>query len=565
MLEIKEQEQSLREQYPQATDTEIKQILRIRSERSVEVSKVEAYKRTHLCEFLKLWKWQKRAISLIPDCNILIIPAPNKIGKTVLLVNLADSIAKGYCSWTQSNTEREGYIHNEGFWYEPAPFHKRPPVRIRITGESWITHIGETIVYEFEKYAIRGSYTTKKNNEGVVCLITYANGSTIQLMTYGSRIDDYESWTGDLWMPDEPPPLDIFEATARGLNPTQGKIFMFMTPLKEAWILNKLIQPENKRYDVAVIDNLTFLDNEDLVNEDTALLKSGGALEGDIDEYFRLLLAYENLSKGQHIALINAHLKRIVDEYMFVEIMIKLKGLKRINDTEEENRDARFKGMFRHLVGRIYKNYKDFYFPNGNLVKPFKIETDWPVIPQIDFHMAEYMVVNFYAVDKMDRLYVIYEIFERLSANDISHELIRLKNKNSWRIEKAFIDPLSKGDDKSMINRLGPVDSSYTILKRLLNTKEIILETGSKDKRSGIDNIRERLSPSGGIPTIFVFDTCIHHRRQFKQWGYTKEGKWCDEDDHCMETLGRATLTGIKYSDPNEYKKYKFIPDKGVV
>ena len=117
MLEIKEQEQSLREQYPQATDTEIKQILRIRSERSVEVSKVEAYKRTHLCEFLKLWKWQKRAISKIPDCNILIIPAPNKIGKTVLLVNLADSIAKGYCSWTQSNTEREGYIYNEGFWY----------------------------------------------------------------------------------------------------------------------------------------------------------------------------------------------------------------------------------------------------------------------------------------------------------------------------------------------------------------------------------------------------------------------------------------------------------------
>ena len=565
MLELKERPLSLKEQYPQATDAEIKQIERIRSERAAEVFKVEAYQSTHLCEFLRLWKWQQRAIEKIPGCNILIIPAPNKIGKTILLVTLADTIAKGYCSWTKSKTEKEGYIKVDGYWYMPAPFHKQPPVRIRITGESWITHIGETIVYEFEKYAVRGSYTTKKNNEGVVCLISYPNGSTIQLMTYGSKIDDYESWTGDLWMPDEPPPLEIFEATARGLSTSQGKIFMFMTPLKEPWVLNKLIEPENKRFDVTVIDGLTILDNENLVANDTGLLEKADVLEGDIEKYFRLLLDYENYSKAQHVAIINAHLKAVIDDGMFVDTVIKLQGLKRINDTEEENRDARFKGIFRHLVGRIFKNYKDFYFPNGNLVRPFKIDTDWPVVPQVDFHFSEYMVVNFYAFDKMNRLYVIYEIYERLSAKDIAHEIIRLKKKNSWRIRRVFIDPLSKGDDKSLINRFGNVDSSFTILKRLLNANEMTLEGGSKDRRSGVDNIRERLSPIGGVPTLFVLDTCTHHRRQFKQWSHTKEGNWSDEDDHCMETLGRATLTGIKYTDPNLYKNRKQIPDKRVV
>ena len=132
-------------------------------------------------------------------------------------------------------------------------------------------------IHEFEKWAIRGTYETKKNSEGVVCMITYRNGSTIQLLTYNSKIDVFESWTGDVWIPDEPPPHDIFEATARGLHVNRGKIFLFMTPLKEPWILNELIEPEHERFDVVVMDGLTFLDNEadirDLISD---ILKDDG-------------------------------------------------------------------------------------------------------------------------------------------------------------------------------------------------------------------------------------------------------------------------------------------------
>lgn len=532
-----------------------------------ELEKLEQDKKQYPCEYFRPWKWQRRAIAEISKCNILIIPAPNKLGKSAVMVNIANAIALGYFPWTKSKEQKERYIKVHGYWYLPTPF-KRPPVRIRITGEDWKSHIGETIIKEFEKWAIKGSYHATKNSEGVIDMITYLeSGSTIQMMTYGSKIDVYESWTGDLWMPDEPPPLDVFEAMARGLHTTGGKIFMFMTPLKEAWVLNKLIEPGHKRYDVTVIDGLTFLDNENLVTEDTALLQKGDALAGDIDEYFRLLLDYDNRSKGEHVGLINAHLKKIIDEGMFVDIVMKLQGLKRINDTEEENRDARFKGIFKHLIGLIYKTYKDFYHPHGHLVKPFKIDTDWPVICEVDWHHSIPPFVGFYAWDKENRIYIIKEIFVQMTGEQVAHEIIRQKKSNGWRLGKVYCDPLAKGDNKIHNNFAPTTEDTFSKMKKILNKERITIETTGWEKTqkwSGIDMVRSRLSTSSGISRLFVFDDCVYHRKGFRQWCYVDE-KPSDEDDHPMETTYRAVLSKTKYTDPDKNKNYKSKPDKGII
>ena len=549
------------------TPAEQKELEQLKRKQLALLELQNSYEKTHLCEYLKPWKWQRRALSEIPNCNILIIPAPNKIGKTVLLVNIANAIALGYCPWTKSQFEKPGYIKVNGAWYAPSPFHKKPPVRIRITGEDWISHIGATIAYEFERWAIAGSYQPRKQNDGVACMYTYPNGSTIQLMTYGSAIDVYESWTGDLWIPDEPPPAQIFEATARGLSTTHGKIFMFFSPLKEPWILNELIEPENKRYDVVVIDGLTFLDNENLVANDTGLLERGGALAGDIDEYFRLLLDYENLSKGEHVARINKHLKKVVDEYSFIEIVQKLEGLKRVNDTDEDNRDARFKGIFKHLIGRVYKQYKDFYFPNGHLMKPFKIDTDWPVICEIDWHHSIPPFLGFYAWDRENVIYVIKEIFVQMTGEQVAHEIIRQKKSNTWRLNKVYCDPLAKGNDALSNNTTQMTEDTFTTMQRILNKEGILIDTTGKEKTqkwTGIDRVKDRLSTSNGIPRIRVFDDCLQHRKLFKQWVYV-DGMPSDEDDHPMEITYRAVLTTTKWTDPNKYKNYKSKPDKGVI
>ena len=527
--------------------------------------KLGSYELTHRCEFFKPWKWQRTIIEQILKCNILIVPAPNKIGKTILLINLANGFALGYYPWTKSRYEKPGYIKVNGSWYQPSPI-KKPPVRIRITGEDWKSHIGETIIYEFERYAIKGTYVTKNNHEGVVCLITYANGSTIELMTYGSKIDLFESWTGDVWLPDEPSPAPVFQGMARGLSRPGCKIIMLISPLKAPWILNELIEPANKRYDTIVIDGLTFLDNESLVANDTALLRKGGALEGDIDEHFRMLLDYENKSKGEHVGLINAHLRKILDEYLFVEIVTNLEGLKRVNDTDEESRDARFKGIFKHLVGRVFKTYKDFYHPHGHLVKPFKIDTDWPVICEIDWHHSIPPFLGFYAWNKEGIIYVIKEIFITMTGEQVAQEIIRQKISNAWRLKKVYCDPLAKGNDKITNNTSQMSEDTFTTIKRILNKEGITIDTTGWEKTNkwtGHDRIKDRLSTSSGVPRIFIFDNCVEHRRAFKQLVYV-DGVPSDEDDHPVETTYRAVLTKTKYLDPQIFKQ-KSKPDKGVI
>lgn len=532
-----------------------------------ELEKLEKDRNQNPCEYFRPWKWQRRVLAAIPNCNILVVPAPNKIGKTAIMLNILNACALGYCPWAKSQYEKPGYIKVNGFWYALSPYHKKPPIRIRITGENWKAHIGAVIVPEFEQWAIKGSYRPTKNSEGVIDMITYNNDSYIQFMTYNADIDSYESWTGDIWAPDEPAPLAIFEATARGLATTGGKIFMFMSPLKEAWILNNLIEPQHKRYDVIVIDGLTFLDNENLVAEDTALLQRGGALAGDIEEYFRLLLDYDNRSKGEHVGLINAHLKKILDEYLFIEIVMKLQGLKRINDTEEENRDARFKGIFKHLIGRIFKTYKDFYHPNGHLVKPFKIDTDWPVICEIDWHHSIPPFLGFYAWDKENRIFIIKEIFVQMTGEQVAHEIIRQKKSNGWRLGKVYSDPLAKGDNKLHNNFDPTTEDTFSRMKKVLNKEGILIETTGLEKTqkwTGIDRIRDRLSTSSGVARLFVFDDCTYHRKAFKQWCYVNEQP-SDEDDHPMETTYRAVLSKTKYTDLNLFKNYKSKPDRGVI
>ena len=564
MLTLSEIKSQLTPEQWAASEKEFEKIAR---EEVALLEKLDKDRKDYPCEYLKLWKWQERVIAEIPKCNILVVPAPNKIGKTTLMVNILNAIALGYCPWTRCKEQRPGLIKVDRYWYVPAPYHKKPPIRIRVTGENWKAHIQEVIVHEFKQWAIKSTYKSDVEINEKNDTIRYHNGSTIQFMTYNAALDVYESWTGDIWCPDEPPPLPIFEAIARGLHVNAGKIFMFMTPLKEPWILNKLIEPDNARFDVTVIDGLTFLDNENLVAEDTAELERGGSLSGDIDEYFRLLLDYDNRSKGEHVGLINKHLRKIIDPYYFVEIIQKLQGLKRVNDTEEENRDARFKGKFKHLVGLIYRTYKDFYYPNGHIVKPFKIDTDWPVICEIDWHHSIPPFLGFYAWDKENRMYVVKEIFVQMTGEQVAHEIIRQKKANGWRLKKVYCDPLAKGNDRLTNNTSQMAEDTFSTMKKILNKESILIDTTGQEKTqkwTGIDRVRDRLSPSSGVARLLVFDNCMYHRKAFKQWVYVDE-KPSDDDDHPMETTYRAVLSNTKYTDPNKYKNFKSKPDKGVI
>lgn len=288
------------------------ELLLIRQEKLKALEAFNKYHEMRPGEFIHWYGWQKRVLELIPRYNIGVVSAPNKIGKTACISNIASSWALGYEPWTRTDKDGGYHVKRNNKWYRKSTLGKEPPVKIRITGNDWRSHINETIVPELVKWLPKDKYDTRSDN-GMVCKIIFDNGSTIELLSHQEKFDVFESWIGDAWIPDEPPNKEIYDAMGRGLFLNNGKVLIFTTLLSQPWIVDELLEPEIPRSDVFLIDDLTFLDNDDLKQYDTELLRTIGYNDSQINEYFRVLLDFENKTKPQHLKEVDDYLKQCLN------------------------------------------------------------------------------------------------------------------------------------------------------------------------------------------------------------------------------------------------------------
>ena len=506
---------------------------------------VNNYRLTNLTYFFKLYSWQKTFLELIRTHNITIAPAPNKIGKTAVGVNTVISWALGYEPWNEVKKSDAGAVRVGPRHYKPSSLGIKPPVKIRISGADWKYHLGQTVVPEIKKWAPMGAYETKKNEQGVEYYWTWKNGSTFEMLTYTQEFDISESWTGHAWWADEPPPKPMFGSMSRGIFLNNGKVFMTMTPLKEAWVLDDLVLSGRK--DIAVIDGLTILDNEDLYNDEVSKLAGLGLSDADIAVYFDLLL-YEDKEKEVFVLDKGKRAKMFLMEHCADDTRIsELKLLRFVSDIEPQVAPSRLGGKFKSLIGRVLPPFDK----NKHIVKPFIVPCDWPVIAMVDFHLNKPQAISFHAVNKQGVKFIIKEIWEHLSPEETADAIIRAKTRNAWRLESAYIDPLSKGDTAYMRNRMGnSLEDSFSIIERRLSEHDITLIVASKDKESGIRNILKELSGHAGIPTYYIFDICERHIFEVMRWVYDDDGKpEKTGSDHFCENWYRATLADLEYEE----------------
>ena len=169
----------------------------------------------------------------------------------------------------------------------------------------------------------------------------------------------------------------------------------------------------------------------------------------------------------------------------------------------------------------------------------------------VDFHLNKPQAISFHAVNKQGVKFIIKEIWEHLSPEETADAIIRAKTRNAWRLESAYIDPLSKGDTAYMRNRMGnSLEDSFSIIERRLSEHDITLIVASKDKESGIRNILKELSGHAGIPTYYIFDICERHIFEVMRWVYDDDGKpEKTGSDHFCENWYRATLADLEYEE----------------
>lgn len=513
----------------------------------------ERYIVSHLWEYFNPFRWQERLLRKIRESLITIAPAPNKIGKTAMVAVILESWLSGYEAWNEVDQDYVGGVKVGGRYYRPSSLEIAPPVKVRLTGEDWNHHLGQVVVPELKKWFDMSRYTTKKNTQGVDYFWTHVNGSTLELLTHGMEDDLYESWFGHGWIPDEPPPEKKFTAMARGLFGNRGKILIPTTPLKEAWILDKLVL--SNRRDVAVIDDLCCLDNEIFYDHDDRILTEMGLsgkrtrhhweMEGQKKEFFDLVMNRDD--KGMEA---EQFLMRNIPETRHKDIM-ELYFLKFAKDTPLDEKPSRFFGTFKRLVGLVIKNFD----PGRHIIPAFDIPTDWVVTPFIDLHLSKPHAISFFACDQHNRHYCIDEYWINCSPDEIADLIIRKKRGDTcWNIENVYIDPLSKGDNAYMKNRV-EADDSFTIISEKLAEEGIYLQTASKDKESGFRNIRTWLEGVNRMPILYFLDSLqsvgstVHNGvvYEIQRLCFDEMGRVEKVDDDFMENLYRYTLSGTEY------------------
>lgn len=364
----------------------------------------------------------------------------------------------------------------------------------RILCNDWEKAARDTIVPKLKEWLPKGSYETKKNNVGVEHEFYFPKtGSKFTILTYKEDTKSHEGWTGDWVWCDEPPPKDKYTANRRGLVAKDGLIFISMTALDEPWILDDIALKPDKS--LGVVGDVPITANPGLTAEAIRIFEK---------------------------------------------------------DLPENERVARIQGGWMQMTGRIWKMFD----ASVHVIEPFKVPLDWPVTVEIDWHLHLPHAVSFYAVDKHNRHFIIDEIWENMTPEELANEIKSRKLKNSWRLNHAEIDPLSKGDKSYIRNRMGLVEDSFSIIQRSLNQADILLETGSKDEKSGIRNIEAWLKGPNSIPILYVFNACPETIKQVQRWSYDKDGK-PGSDGHFPECLYRYSVKGVSYSDPFSSKNYK--------
>lgn len=373
-------------------------------------------------------------------------------------------------------------------------YHNRPR-KVRVVGQDWEKHIKAVLMPELEKWWPKGRpVKLKKNNQGIDALWTDANTkSSLEIMSNLQDSDLHEGWSGDLVWYDEPPKRDIRVANARGLIDRQGRELFTMTLLKEAWVDQEVIKAvdEQGRPDQSVF-----------------------SVDGDI---------YSNVGFG-----------------------ISEEGVKQFEKTlTDDEKQARIHGKPSYMSGLVYPQFKR----KIHLKPRFDIPLDWIVDIAVDVHPRENQAILFIATAPDNRRYACFEVWDHGDGTWIGEQIIRIiglrsdkqGETNALRIGQAICDPLAKGDKNDPNTTFDKIDA-------VLYKYGYYLDTASKDKTSGILQVKKHLKGPNNEPSLFIFDDMIRTIREIEGYMYDEDTqKPQDKNDHMMENLYRLILLNTRW------------------
>lgn len=275
----------------------------------------------------------------------------------------------------------------------------------------------------------------------------WKNGSITHLMSTEQDDMVFEGSTIDFAWFDEPPRRSIYIATKRGLMVRGGVMWITATPLDEPWLYDELYLP-----------GLSGVDKDIEVFEGTI---------------------FENLSLPR-------------DE------------IERFKRTlTEDEIETRLYGKFRHLSGRVFKEYR----PERHFIPSFDIPRHWPVWCGIDPHRNKENAVVWIAVSPDNKKYVCNEIYHKCTINELADYIIEISSQ--YNMVEYLIDTSAQEDGWDKISA-----------RQMLSDKGLHTRLAQKrnKKMSGIALINQLLKDD----SLFAMQHCKRFNRELINQVYKK-------------------------------------------
>lgn len=362
-----------------------------------------------------------------------------------------------------------------------------------------------------------------KGNAGSIDKISvqsiYGGTSTIKIETVRSFLQhpqSMESGNYDWIHVDEPCPEAMFKALARGLIDRGGSAWFTCTPLREMWI-NDYFLPHH-------MARATFTD---------AYVRTEGVKGKDLAEHRWMLTG----SSRDNPYITDHDIDVFLDD---------------LGAADEASVATRIDGVPMALTGVIYKDFShDIHIYGGDrtLGCPAGWEDEqtppqsYTIRTLIDPHPKTPHAVLHFATSPTGHTFIFRELFRPgLIKELVEHIEAQV---DGYHVEDFLVDPIAFVENP--ITGTCMADEFYAsglpVVPAVKDLAYGVLKTQQKwRERDPQDN-----------PTIYVHESCDQFLYEIDRyvWDQDKE-KPVDRDDHMMECLYRAVLTGLEYVDNDD-------------
>lgn len=325
---------------------------------------------------------------------------------------------------------------------------KVPNVGFVITKKSFKEGIDKDIMPKLRQVVGSKDIVRVRNNtQGIANTVYWRGGSVSHLMSCEQADSEFEGSVGHHAWFDEPPRREVYVAVRRGLMKTGGSVVFSCTPLDEPWIYEELYLAgvEKKDPDIEVFEGAT----------------------------------------SENITIPAEELERF----------------KKILTADEV--EARFYGKFRHLSGRVFKEYK----PEIHRIPSFDVPYHWPVWVGIDPHRNKPHAVVFLTVSPHGVKYVCNEIYVSCPIQTLGSLIQDIGNQ--YNVVNILIDTSAQESGWGKVSARSLLDQ-VGIRTKLAQKKNL--------KSSGIVLINQLFSDN----KLYIMEHCVRTHRELVNQVYEK-------------------------------------------